>query len=61
MSGMFQVPGQGAGAGMPRKPKSKFQEFRESPMYTVLVNGAFFVAGVAFIHSPLMEMLAPEL
>ncbi|CCE62181.1 hypothetical protein TPHA_0C00240 [Tetrapisispora phaffii CBS 4417] len=56
MSGIFNVPG-----AAPTKPKSKFEEFKESPMFTVLVNSVFFVAGVAFIQSPLMEMLAPEL
>lgn len=56
MSGMFNVPG-----ASPSQPKSRLQEFRESPMYTIFVNGTLFVAGIAFIQSPLMEMLAPEL
>lgn len=45
----------------PQQPKSRFQAFKESPLYTIALNGAFFVAGVAFIQSPLMDMLAPQL
>lgn len=60
---MFGMPGMGAQDSTPvsNKPKTRFQLFRESPFYTVLVNGGLFVAGVAFIQSPLMDMLAPQL
>ncbi|CDH14214.1 uncharacterized protein ZBAI_06000 [Zygosaccharomyces bailii ISA1307] len=33
----------------------------ESPLYTIVLNGGLFIAGVAFIQSPLMEMMAPQL
>lgn len=56
---MFGMPG--AGAAVPQQPKSRFQKFKESPLYTIALNGAFFIGGVAFIHSSLMEMLAPQL
>lgn len=40
---------------------SYFQEIRKTPAWTVGVNATLFVAGVAFITSPLMEMLVPQL
>ena len=43
------------------KLKSKFQLFKGSSAYTVLVNGGLFIAGVAFVQSPLMKILAPQL
>ncbi|CAR26679.1 hypothetical protein ZYGR_0H05000 [Zygosaccharomyces rouxii] len=55
MSGMFSAP------KAPQPPKSAFQKFKESPLYTIVLNGGFFVAGVAFIQSPLMDMMAPQL
>lgn len=60
---MFGMPGMDLEGSSPvsKKPKSKFQLFKESPAYTILVNGGLFIAGVAFIQSPLMEMLAPQL
>lgn len=59
MSGMFGVaPGAANGA---EQSKSTFQKFKESPLYTITFNGVFFIAGVAFIQSPLMEMMAPQL
>ncbi|CCC70950.1 hypothetical protein NCAS_0G00630 [Naumovozyma castellii] len=61
MSAMFGMPGLGATGGAPTKPKSRFEQFRETPVFTVLLNGTLFVAGVAFIQSPLMDMLAPQL
>lgn len=59
-SPMFAMPGI-HGQPESKKPKSKFEEFKESPAYTLLVNGTLFIAGVAFIQSPLMEMFAPQL
>ncbi|CCE90411.1 Tom6p TDEL_0B02820 [Torulaspora delbrueckii] len=56
MSSMFAP-----GAPVPQAPKSKFQQFKESPLYTIVLNGSLFIAGVAFIQSPLMEMMAPQL
>lgn len=55
MSGMF------AAQKAPQAPKSTFQKFKESPLYTIVLNGGLFVAGVAFIQSPLMDMMAPQL
>lgn len=57
------MPGVGApgASAIPEPPKSKFQKFKESPLYTIVLNGSFFIAGVAFIQSPLMEMMAPQL
>ncbi|CEP60700.1 Tom6p LALA0_S01e16952g [Lachancea lanzarotensis] len=57
MSGRFNAPG----AGAPAKKPSRFEQFRQTPAYPVLVNLSLFVAGVAFIQSPLMEMMAPQL
>lgn len=63
MSALFGMPGVGApgASAVPQPPQSRFQKFKESPLYTILLNGTFFVAGVAFIQSPLMEMMAPQL
>lgn len=60
---MFGMPGLNGGipTQQPQEPKSRLQEFKESPAFTILVNGTLFVAGVAFIQSPLMDMLAPQL
>ncbi|EJT44129.1 TOM6-like protein [Saccharomyces kudriavzevii IFO 1802] len=55
------MPDAGAGAASSQQPKSRFQAFKESPLYTIVLNGTFFIAGVAFIQSPLMDMLAPQL
>ncbi|SCU85404.1 LAFA_0D15478g1_1 [Lachancea sp. 'fantastica'] len=57
MSGRFNAPG----AGSPAKKASRFEQFRQTPAYPVLVNLSLFVAGVAFIQSPLMDMMAPQL
>ncbi|CCK68745.1 Tom6p KNAG_0B03030 [Huiozyma naganishii CBS 8797] len=61
MSAMFGMPGLGDAGAAPKQPKSKFEQFKETPAYTVLLNGTLFVAGICFIQSPLMEMLAPQL
>lgn len=60
---MFGMPGLNGGipTQQPQEPKSKLQEFKESPAFTILLNGTLFVAGIAFIQSPLMDMLAPQL
>ncbi|KAG0668177.1 protein translocation complex component [Maudiozyma exigua] len=60
---MFGMPGLNGGipTQQPQEPKSRLQEFKESPAFTILLNGTLFVAGVAFIQSPLMDMLAPQL
>ncbi|SCU92995.1 LAMI_0E12838g1_1 [Lachancea mirantina] len=57
MSGRFGIPG---AAPAPKQP-SRFQQFKETPAYPILVNVSLFIAGVAFIQSPLMEMMAPQL
>lgn len=59
-SALFGMPGLN-NAQPPQKPKTRFQLFRESPAYTIIVNGALFIAGVALIQSPLMDMLSPQL
>lgn len=58
---MFGMPGLDGGNAAPQQPKSRFQKFKESPIYTVVLNTTFFAAGVIFIQSPLMEMMAPQL
>lgn len=59
---MFSMAGLNAGApAAPQQPKSRLQEFKESPAFTILLNGTLFIAGVAFVQSPLMDMLAPQL
>lgn len=61
-SAMFGMPGVGAeGAVNNNKAKSRFQQFKESPAFTIALNGTMFIAGIAFIQSPLMDMLAPQL
>lgn len=40
---------------------SKFEQFKQTPTYTIAVNVALFAAGVLFIQSPLMEQLVPQL
>ncbi|SCU85603.1 LAME_0D02014g1_1 [Lachancea meyersii CBS 8951] len=57
MSGRLNVQG----AGSPAKKASKFEQFRQTPAFPVLVNLSLFVGGVAFIQSPLMDMMAPQL
>lgn len=56
---MFGMPR--AAPAAPAAPKSRLQKFKESPLYTIALNSAFFIGGVAFIQSPLMDMLAPQL
>ncbi|ODV78503.1 uncharacterized protein CANTADRAFT_52478 [Suhomyces tanzawaensis NRRL Y-17324] len=53
MSGRFQ-------AAAPKAP-STLEKITKSPLFTVGLNTAYFVAGIAFIQSPLMEMLVPQL
>ncbi|SCV06150.1 LANO_0H23200g1_1 [Lachancea nothofagi CBS 11611] len=57
MSARFDAPG----AGAPAKKASRFEQFRQTPAFPVLVNLSLFVAGIAFIQSPLMDMMAPQL
>lgn len=47
-------------APAPAKKLSKFEEFKQTPLYTVGLNAGLFVAGVAFVLSSLMEMLVPQ-
>ncbi|GMM33836.1 Tom6 protein [Saccharomycopsis crataegensis] len=42
------------------EPTSRFQQFKKTPLYPVLVNGVLFTAGVWFIQSPLMDLLNPQ-
>ncbi|SCW02253.1 LAFE_0F02366g1_1 [Lachancea fermentati] len=57
MSARFGIPG----AQAPAKKQSKLEQFRQTPAYPILVNVSLFIAGVAFIQSPLMDMMAPQL
>ncbi|CUS21773.1 LAQU0S04e00474g1_1 [Lachancea quebecensis] len=57
MSARFTAPG----AGAPAKKPSRFEQFKQTPAFPVLVNLGLFVAGIAFIQSPLMDMMAPQL
>lgn len=43
------------------KGESRFQEFKKTPAYTIGLNTVLFIAGIAFIQSPLMEQLVPQL
>jgi len=44
-----------------QKELSKFEQLRKTPGWTVGVNLTLFAAGIAFIQSPLMDMLVPQL
>lgn len=55
---MFAAPG--AVPSAPAK-ESKFEQFKQTPAFPVLIHTALFAAGVALIQSPLMEMLSPQL
>ncbi|AMD19152.1 HBR251Cp [Eremothecium sinecaudum] len=59
MNGLYGLPGDGS--GIPKEKQSRLQQFKESPAYPVLLNLTLFGLGVAFIQSPLIEMLAPQL
>lgn len=48
-------------SGREQKQESYLESFTKLPVYPVVVNTALFAAGVAFIQSPLMEMLVPQL
>lgn len=51
-----------SGRGPSQAPEeSSFQKFKKSPAYIIGLNAALFVAGVAFIQSPLMDMMVPQL
>lgn len=41
--------------------ESFLQGIRKLPVYTIGVNVVLFAAGVAFVQSPLMDMLVPQL
>lgn len=47
--------------GSKKSAGEKIQEFKKTPLYSVLLHGGLFVAGVAFIQSSVMDMLAPQL
>lgn len=48
-------------SGREQKEESYLESLRKLPVYPVAVNTVLFAAGVAFIQSPLMEMLVPQL
>lgn len=45
----------------PVKQPSTFEQIKNSPAFTVAVQVSLFAAGVAFIQSPLMDFLVPQL
>lgn len=45
----------------PAKQPSAFEQFKNSPAFTVAVQASLFAAGVAFIQSSLMDFLVPQL
>ncbi|BAO39535.1 mitochondrial import receptor subunit TOM6 [Kluyveromyces marxianus] len=57
---MFAAPGAAPSASAPGK-ESRFEQFKQSPAFPVLVHTALFAAGVAFIQSSVIEMLSPQL
>ncbi|CDO94955.1 unnamed protein product [Kluyveromyces dobzhanskii CBS 2104] len=56
---MFGVPG----APAPSAPgsESRFEQFRQTPAFPVLIHTALFAAGIAFIQSSVIELLSPQL
>lgn len=44
-----------------KEQETYFSHIQKLPIYTIGVNTVMFVAGVAFIQSPLMDMLVPQL
>lgn len=48
-------------SGREQKEVSSFEEFKKLPAFTIGVNVVLFAAGVAFVQSPLMDMLVPQL
>lgn len=56
MAGRFAAT---AGAAPPQE--SQWTKIVNNPIFTVASNVALFAAGVAFIQSPLMDMLVPQL
>ncbi|AET40235.1 Tom6p Ecym_5490 [Eremothecium cymbalariae DBVPG len=58
-SGLYSIPASSA-SSTPKK-QSRFQQFKESPAFPVLVNVTLFGLGVAFMQSSLMDMMAPQL
>jgi import receptor subunit TOM6 len=46
---------------IPVAKESYFAQIQKTPAFTIAVHAGLFAAGVAFIQSPLMEMLVPQL
>ncbi|CAK7901062.1 mitochondrial import receptor subunit Tom6p [[Candida] anglica] len=46
---------------IPVEQESYLSQIQKTPAYTLAVHAGLFVAGIAFIQSPLMEMLVPQL
>ncbi|KAL6940821.1 hypothetical protein ACO0QE_004739 [Hanseniaspora vineae] len=59
MSAPFMIPGTEATTS--EQEPSMFAKFKATPLFTMLSHGLLFAAGVAFIQSPLMDSLAPQL
>lgn len=45
----------------PKQQPSTFEQIKNAPAFTAAVQVAIFAAGVAFIQSPFMEFLVPQL
>lgn len=44
-----------------QQQQSTFEQIKNSPAFTVAIQLGLFAAGVAFIQSPLMDFLVPQL
>lgn len=57
---MFGIPGIPEASAVPSK-ESRFEKFKQTPAFPVLLHTALFAAGVAFIQSSVIELLSPQL
>lgn len=48
-------------SGRAAEVESTWEQIKKAPAFTLAVQAGFFAAGVAFILSPLMDMLVPQL
>ncbi|KAL6937387.1 hypothetical protein ACO0RG_003892 [Hanseniaspora osmophila] len=61
MSAPFMIPGTDAASTAQEQEPSMFAKLKATPLFTMVSHGLLFAAGVAFIQSPLMDSLAPQL
>ncbi|ODV57876.1 Tom6p ASCRUDRAFT_131967 [Ascoidea rubescens DSM 1968] len=55
MNGVYGIP-----RATKQEPVSRFQKFKESPAYPVVLNVSLFAAGVWFIQSEIMDLMVPQ-